>query len=272
LIGLIALGDPVFNLAARDNWIGWDVNARRDRLVNVMDAYVLGALPPYSFLLGGKLVASIVRSTDIRDAFAARYASAAGLISRRKKRPVLAMVTTTSAFGRSSLYNRLRFEGQDVFRSLGYTQGFGHFHIPEAVFGLMRQLLRLKRHAYARGFKFGQGPNWRMRATRKALELLDLSPHLLRHGIKREVFVSSLASNAVAYLRGDERRPVFSDLFSACEMGVLARERWVAPRADRDGSYREWDRELILQLLQPGSSIPSLSMFRSIETGTHGTR
>jgi len=32
------------------------------RLVNVMDAYVLGAVPPYNMLLGGKLVASLVRS------------------------------------------------------------------------------------------------------------------------------------------------------------------------------------------------------------------
>jgi hypothetical protein len=50
LIGIIALGDPVFNLSCRDKWVGWDVRARTERLVNVMDAYVLGAVPPYSQL------------------------------------------------------------------------------------------------------------------------------------------------------------------------------------------------------------------------------
>ena len=45
LIGLIAIGDPVFNLSVRDKLIGWDVHDRGARLVNMMDAYVLGALP-----------------------------------------------------------------------------------------------------------------------------------------------------------------------------------------------------------------------------------
>jgi len=56
LIGLIAIGDPVFNLAVRDKLIGWDSRDRANRLVNIMDAYVLGAVPPYNALLGGKLV------------------------------------------------------------------------------------------------------------------------------------------------------------------------------------------------------------------------
>ena len=47
LIGLIAIGDPVFNLSVRDNLIGWNASDRGARLVNVMDAYVLGAVPPY---------------------------------------------------------------------------------------------------------------------------------------------------------------------------------------------------------------------------------
>jgi Druantia protein DruA len=51
LIGLIAIGDPVFNLSVRDTLIGWDSHDRSDRLVNIMDAYVLGAVPPYNMLL-----------------------------------------------------------------------------------------------------------------------------------------------------------------------------------------------------------------------------
>jgi hypothetical protein len=50
LIGLIGLGDPVFSLAARDNWIGWGKTERRARLHHVMDAFCLGAVPPYSFV------------------------------------------------------------------------------------------------------------------------------------------------------------------------------------------------------------------------------
>lgn len=55
LIGIVAIGDPVFNLKARDDLFAWDVKDRAKRLVNVLDAYVLGAVPPYSMILGGKL-------------------------------------------------------------------------------------------------------------------------------------------------------------------------------------------------------------------------
>jgi hypothetical protein len=64
LIGLMAIGDPVFNLSVRDKLIGWNSHARGERLVNIMDAYVLGAVPPYNMLLGGKLVAALIRTRD----------------------------------------------------------------------------------------------------------------------------------------------------------------------------------------------------------------
>jgi len=38
LIGITAIGDPVFNLSVRDNLIDRDARARGERLVNIMDA------------------------------------------------------------------------------------------------------------------------------------------------------------------------------------------------------------------------------------------
>lgn len=52
LMGILAIGDPVFNLRSRDDYIGWTGEQRRSRLVHIMDAYVLGAVPPYNRLLG----------------------------------------------------------------------------------------------------------------------------------------------------------------------------------------------------------------------------
>ena len=49
LLGVFALGDPVYNLRARDDLIGWNVEQRSARLYNVLDAFVLGAVPPYKF-------------------------------------------------------------------------------------------------------------------------------------------------------------------------------------------------------------------------------
>ena len=115
LLGLIAIGDPVFNLSVRDGLIGWDAEDRRERLVNVMDAYVLGALPPYNMLLGGKMVACLVRSRQIYNKFTRTYGNAEGIISGRTKKPRLLAVTTSSSMGRSSIYNRLKLGGVRYF-------------------------------------------------------------------------------------------------------------------------------------------------------------
>lgn len=249
LIGLIAIGDPVFNLAVRDNLIGWGVDDRSDRLVNVMDAYVLGALPPYNLLLGGKLVASLVRSRNIYDDFTRTYGNSRGIISEEEKDARLLAVTTSSSLGRSSVYNRLRLANVDYFKSIGYTSGWGHFHISDDLFDDLRAFLRSRHHPYADHHRFGEGPNWRLRTTRAALSLLGLQEDMLRHGIQREVFWCQLADNALSILRKGRGRPQLSSLRAAAEVASLAVDRWVVPRADRRPEFREWQRDGIRRLL-----------------------
>ena len=183
LIGLIAIGDPVFNLSVRDNLIGWNVQDRAARLVNVMDAYVLGALPPYNVLLGGKMLACLVRSREIYNDFFTKYGAKTGIISQQKKKARLLAVTTSSSMGRSSVYNRLKLDSTKYFRSIGYTGGWGHFHIPDELFSELRDYLRDIEHPYADLHRFGEGPNWRLRTTRAALATL---------GFKKTCFVTAL--------------------------------------------------------------------------------
>lgn len=254
LIGIIGLTDPVFNLAARDRWIGWDAEGRRERLVNVMDAFVLGAVPPYSSLLGGKLVASLVASQEVGEAFDARYGSRPGEISGRSKNPRLALVTVTSALGRSSVYNRLRLRvpsepsgpPQTLIEAmrLGETLGYGHFHLTDALFSQVRDLLRRQKHPYADGNRFGQGPNWRMRVARAGLIELGIDPGRMRHGVAREVIAIPRAINVIRYLAGEEDVPVMRTP-TAEELGLAARERWLVPRGERRPGYRAIDREYL---------------------------
>lgn len=240
LMGIFALGDAVFNQAARDAHIGWDHHQRGESLVNLMDAYVLGALPPYSQLLGGKLVASLIRTRDVVDAFNQRYNDSIGLISGQKKRAKLVAVTTTSALGRSSIYNRLQLSGQKIFEPIGFTSGWGHFHFSGKIFDELRGYLDYIKDDYADGFNFGSGPNWRIRVIRRALERLGMDTSLARHGLSREVFIAKLARNAEAYLRGDNKRVLYGNLPTVAEISQVARERWVVPRAGRDPSYSSW--------------------------------
>ena len=254
LIGIIAIGDPVFNLSVRDNLIGWDVKARGERLVNIMDAYVLGALPPYNTLLGGKLVACLVRSRDVYDQFSKAYGNTIGIISQQQKKARLLAVTTSSSMGRSSVYNRLKLGGTEYFTPIGYTGGWGHFHIPDDLFVDLREYLREIGHPYADLHRYGDGPNWRMRSMRAALEALGFKDDLLRHGIQREVFLCQLADNAPKLLQTGKGKPNLSSLLAAEDVAALAVERWMLPRSERRPEFRLWKRENIEALIRgPGA-------------------
>ena len=249
LMGIIALGDPVFNLRARDTLIGWNAKDRSKRLVNILDAYVLGAVPPYNMILGGKLVSCLVRSREVRDDFARKYGKSRGVISKKKKRAQFAIVTTSSSLGRSSVYNRLKLGNETYLRSIGFTQGWGHFHVPDSLFAELRAYLRKRKHKYVDGHRFGQGPNWRLRTIRAAFDALEFKADLLRHGIGREVFLCEVARNALKILRGEAVRANYRGLKTVAEIGALARDRWLVPRAERRPEYKDWNREQFRDLV-----------------------
>ena len=242
LIGLLGLGDPVFHLGPRDSWIGWDGRTHRERLRHVMDAFVLGAVPPYSYLLCGKLVAMLATSRDVRAAFARRYGSSTSLITNRRFAGELALITTISALGRSSLYNRVRAAGRPVFISVGTTSGSGSFHFSNDVYANLLSYAR--EHCTPSAKNEGWGNGWRSRRdlVRAVLPRIGLPRELVYHGVKREVFVAPLARNTGEFLRGetDELDPHPE---SAAELFEEFRERWLLPRAARDQRYRDFDPE-----------------------------
>jgi hypothetical protein len=121
--------------------------------------------------------------------------------------------------------------------SLGETLGYGHFHLTDALFNRIRDLLREGNYAYADGNRFGEGPNWRMRVIRAGLEELSLDPGKLRHGVAREVLAVPRASNAVAFLAGIDPVPKMTTP-TAQRLGTAARRRSVVPRSKRRDEYR----------------------------------
>lgn len=265
LVGVIALGDPVFNLSVRDKLIGWTSADRGLRLVNILDAYVLGAIPPYAQLLGGKAVACLVRSQEVYEDFADKYGSLKGVISKKNKKANLLAVTTSSSMGRSSVYNRLKLHGVPYFRSIGFTEGWGHFHIPDDLFLEMREYLRNVGHQYADENRFGQGPNWRLRSIRTCLGALDFNEAMLKHGIKREVFLCELASNAAVILKTGKGKPNLKNLKRVEEISGAAIDRWIAPRALRCPEYATWTRDNMLSRIRGDEreGRPALRLVRS---------
>lgn len=242
LIGIFGLGDPVFALGPRDRWIGWSHEARKKRLQCVMDLFVLGAIPPYSHLLCGKLVALLATSRTVREAFRRKYGGQRSYIGRKPLDGRLALLTTTSALGRSSLYNRLRYKDDRVFQSAGFTSGSGDFHFSNGFYGDLRQFALRHCNATAKHVLWGTGFRNRRELVRKTLPLLGLSKELMYHGVKREIFVAPLASNTAAFLCGDDQRLQHCDR-TVEDLFRWFRGRWLLPRADRDKSYRSFDPE-----------------------------
>lgn len=247
LIGIFALGDAVFNLRARDEYIGWDHHRRKDALVNLMDAYALGAVPPYNMLLGGKLIASLIRTSEVVNTFEARYRDSVGIISGEQKNARLVAVTTTSALGRSSIYNRLRIGDNSIFQPIGFTSGWGHFHISDDLFEDLRKYLESSGDVYANSHGYGQGPNFRLRVVKKALTGLGLDRDMARHGLAREVFFCHLATNALQVLNGEHKQALYAGLPTVEHISNAAMNRWVLPRAERMPGFRDWRQEDFLQ-------------------------
>ncbi len=242
LIGIIGLGDPVFGLRPRDEWIGWDHEAKRKRLRNVMDLFVLGAVPPYNKLLCGKLVAALASSREVIEHFRRKYEGRPSYIRQQVFDGRLALLTTTSALGRSSVYNRLRCDGGTAFRSVGFTRGSGDFQFCNGLYRDLRRFALVECDATAKQEAWGCGFRNRRELVRKALPLLGLSTRLMYHGIKREVFVVPLAVNSTAYLRGDDPCLTYYDK-SVDDIFAWFKNRWLLPRARRDVSYRFFDRK-----------------------------
>ncbi|HEU4738596.1 MAG TPA: Druantia anti-phage system protein DruA [Solirubrobacterales bacterium] len=241
LIGIIGLSDPVFALRGRDDWIGWDKEARRERLHQVMDAFVLGAVPPYNMLLAGKLVALLATSSEVQNAYALRYCDRTSLISSKRRTAPLALLTTASALGRSSVYSRLRLPGRKVAIGVGFTRGSGDFQFANGLYDALSAYAAKNCTPTAKNSDWGSGFRNRREVVKKALQHLGLSDALMYHGVEREIFVFPLGEDTrEALTNGSELSPYPE---SVEYMAAFWKLRWLLPRAVRDDRYKSFHRD-----------------------------
>lgn len=242
VIGIIGLGDPVFSIRGRDAHIGWTADDRRIRLRYVMDAFVLGAVPPYSELIGIKLVTLMLNSLELGKQFSDKYSESRSRIADRRFEGKLAAVTTTSALGRSAAYNRLRnADGTLAAILTGRTSGTGDIHIsPELytdlrTFGIEQGLPNSRHENWG-----GNGFRNRRDTLKRVLRDLGLNTdYYMDHGIQRPTYIIPRSKNYRAFLTGREPDLLSSER-SAAEISEWWRERWGIPRAAR-GAYATFE-------------------------------
>ena len=235
--GLVQLQSPLLRMGARDAYLqipkeGLDLWANMS-----MSAQRIGALPPYNALIGGKMAALAVTCNEVRDAYRERYGGGREtLMGKRVLEPDLLFVTTTGAFGKSSMYDRLRYRDRPAAVMIGHTRGTGTFHVPD---GLARELCSmLEKMGVDTRTGYGHGPSRKVRLLRMAFGHLGLNG-FHAHGIRRAVYLFPLAENLGGVIRGGERPQWFDRPFG--EVAAYWKERWAVPRSRRKPEWKEFD-------------------------------
>ncbi len=245
LIGILALQSPPLSFPARDQLFNYPTDRKTELVNQTMDIHTLGAVPPYARLLGGKLIALAAVSNEVREAYRRKYQGRATEMAERVLPAHLVALTTTSAFGRSSLYNRLTYHGELVARSIGYTEGYGSFHLAH-LYGQFREFLEAQEISTRGGF--GVGPRIKWQTMVRALGRLGFSADVLKHGVKREAFLFPLISNLSDYMEGRSTEPAYFDRPFAA-LAEHWRTRWLLDRADRVDGWRQWQPEELVSTL-----------------------
>lgn len=243
--GLISLQSPVLKMAVRDRWLGLSKD-ELDIWVNMsMSAQRVGALPPYNELLGGKMVALTLSCNEIREAYKRKYKNYVSIVKGRRLKPELLFITTTSAYGKSSIYNRLKYKGEVVAECLGYTQGSGTFHVPEDLYRELLEFLKDQEVDVARGY--GHGPSRKLKLISLGLKYLGLSNYEY-HGIKREFYLFPLVKNLKEVIHDGEKPIWINRPFNA--LVDFWKKRWALPRAERMPEWKNFNKDKFFKKME----------------------
>lgn len=239
--------------------IGLHANKKTKIGSNMMDIIVCGAIPPYSEMLGGKLVAMLMASPQVVRDYGKVYGDKAGEIASRiagkniiRSSDLVFLTTTSLYFVGSSQYERISIPSSSgskvAFERIGMTEGFGSTVLSTETTNYLRTLTINMEGMRRVNNIFGEGISPKMRMIRDGLALISVPQDLvLRHNCPRLVYGVRLAQNAYEYLRGEVSKPkyVFSPNHSEKGTEIITRHwltRWFLMRTRRSESLEKLAR------------------------------
>jgi hypothetical protein len=223
---------------------------KRKLATEVADLSVCGAVPPYNHLLGGKLVALLMASQEVRDLYLQRYegqvSEIASQIAGRSivRTADLKILTTTSLYGiSSSQYNRLKLKAgivpklfQNVeWEELAKTQGMTVTHLSKLTVRYMQQLGEAVYGTRRINSVFGEGSSPRTRQVREGLNLIGISnDSILEQGLPRRVYACEMYPGARTDLHQFDRLAKTRKSQRAAAITQAWIRRWIVRRATRN--------------------------------------
>jgi len=129
-LGILCLSSDYMNLEARDTFIGWSSKQKvEDKKINyLMNISTCVPLQPFGFNFnGGKLLTKLVFSQEVQDIFKSRY------------NHELLAITTTSLYGKSIQYDRLK-----EIKFVGFTKGNSVYKYPNEFIHKCQDYLKSK--------------------------------------------------------------------------------------------------------------------------------
>ena len=271
--------------------VSWTIRRAKAETVGteIADITVCGAIAPYTHLLGGKLVASLLASPTVVRAYHEKYREkpseiASSIAGRSVVRPAnLVYLGTTSLYGAgSSQYNRIKIPADVLdsssdlkFVALGRSRSFGTSHLSqEAVLALADLAEQAQRGARVKSI-FGEGASPKFRKVREGMDLLGWpSEELLRHRRERIIYGVELAAAPGEYLLRRRERPDFLfDLNLEDDVARIAswwRVRWMAPRSQREGIVDAVAQHTVQRPVRHGARVELPNPY-AFEDALHGS-
>ena len=232
---------------------------------NIMDLGVCGAVAPYNELIGGKLIAALMGSTEVRTLFKSRYNGKkykfpSIIASSSKGKAVyrdanLMCLTTTSLYGvASSQYNKIKFLKKDYpeletdviwseakkNKKSQKTKGQGVYHFSNETSKLLG-ILTLKKLKYVEvNHKFGEGTSPKLRKARVGIDcLLDYSKSNIQldtffaHSMQRKNYIFFHEKNILKKIIDQKKN--FSNIISSKAENITSAwlKRWLIKRINR---------------------------------------
>jgi hypothetical protein len=212
----------------------------------VADVSICGAVHPYNPLLVGKLVAVLLASKEVRDAYARRYGGQISVIASQMagsavcKPADLRLLTTTSLYGvGSSQYNRLALRADDHhdlpfdirWTDIGKsrTGGFGTLHLSRETAQALQSMAVARHDARRVNNRFGEGTSPRLRQIREGLDALGLESNaILHHATPRLFYGCELMPGARDSLLGVGDAETAAP--TAAAVAAAWRRRWLSGR------------------------------------------